>query len=375
MGASSREYPADQGKGKQRLQVLYRKHREAIRTKLRVSGVVGADIDELFQSVFSIAVRRVAMVPVDEDEAKYWLLDVARKQAANFHRLYRHAYEVVDTEVVEGAAADPDEDTEEVFAQRDLVRETTARLSPEDKEILLRHDVAGETLAELAKWLKLTKSGAHARLELARHRFAEAFEMVQEERELGVLPLLLAVWQGVRAFFSTSVRDVEWGELWLGRRWLRKLKTFLGDGFRLGLGPMVMGPVTAVLLFAITPRVAADGRNKEAPSNGDGRPGRLSPQDTEQPISVEAGKSDVDVVGPGTGFLEIPDAGIPDPDLDAYNHILGMGPRAEKLHHITLYLETYPHGRFRKKLQVLERRLRAEEQPKKSTSDVGPKKR
>src|SRR5690348_6306235 len=111
VGASSREHAAHQRRvrGQQRVRMLYEKHQDAVRARLRVAGIQGADLDELFQAVFSVVCRRLSIVPLDDEEAKYWLLDVARKQAANFRRLYRHIYEVVSTEIVEAAPEDPDE--------------------------------------------------------------------------------------------------------------------------------------------------------------------------------------------------------------------------------------------------------------------------
>src|SRR5689334_20757026 len=141
VGASSREHAAHRPKGRQRVRMLFEKHQEAVRARLRVAGIQGADLDELFQAVFSVACRRISIVPANDEEAKYWLLDVARKQAANFRRLYRHVYEVVNTEIVEAAPEDPDEDTEQSMALRDAVRQAAAQLSEEDREILLRHDV------------------------------------------------------------------------------------------------------------------------------------------------------------------------------------------------------------------------------------------
>jgi RNA polymerase sigma-70 factor (ECF subfamily) len=174
------------------LQETYDAHGEAVRTKLRKLGVSGPDLNEMVQTVFSVAQRRRKEMPRDKNGARRWLLDVARKHAANWHRLYRHYYETLDApEIIENALARP-EDPEREFAIIDVVQKTMSRLSPEDQEVLILHDIDGASLRQIAEMLNLTKSGVHVRLTRARERFLEVYERLQRQHRF-YLPLLAAL--------------------------------------------------------------------------------------------------------------------------------------------------------------------------------------
>jgi len=148
---------------------LFRAHEAAVRAKLRSLCGDGPEVDDLLQNVFIIAHRRYAKVPKAPELANAWLLEAARKQAANWHRLFRHTYEVIDLNAVLVAVAEP-EDPEAHAALCDLVRRALRELDPADRELLVRHHVEGETCAELAAWLGLSRAGAGARLHAAEKR-------------------------------------------------------------------------------------------------------------------------------------------------------------------------------------------------------------
>jgi RNA polymerase sigma-70 factor, ECF subfamily len=163
---------------------LYVKYAEAVRAKLRRRGIEGVDLDELVQDVFCIAARRHKKIPKDNEGARRWLLDTARKHSANWHRLYRHIYETFDNEQIKRVPAPP-EDTEGYLMVRDLVRQTMLRLDPIDREILARHDIDGESLQEISRWLGMTKSGAHVRLQGARERLRSQIERLGRGNSFG----------------------------------------------------------------------------------------------------------------------------------------------------------------------------------------------
>ena len=203
----------------------------------------------MVQTVYAVANRRVATIPKDDEGSRRWLLDAARKHAANWHRLYRHTYETFDFEAIDRATSEP-ENPETYLELRDLVRRTGMRLDPVDREILLRHDLDGESLQEIARWLGLTKSGAHVRLTQARDRFATAFEHVQRKPDKSRGLLLLP------ALFVDMVRGVcsSWLELLHApSRW--RYFDRLGSLFSSPLqrAQMLSGPVAAVVLAASCP--------------------------------------------------------------------------------------------------------------------------
>jgi RNA polymerase sigma-70 factor (ECF subfamily) len=145
---------------------LFRAHAEAVRAKLRSLCGDGPEVDDLLQNVFVIAHRKYAKAPKTPELARAWLLETARKQAANWHRLFRHTYEVLDVDAVLVATAEP-EDSEAHAALCDLVRRALCDLEEDECELLVRHHVLGETCAELAVWLGLSRAGAGARLQAA----------------------------------------------------------------------------------------------------------------------------------------------------------------------------------------------------------------
>jgi RNA polymerase sigma-70 factor (ECF subfamily) len=148
---------------------LFRAHAEAVRARLRSLCGDGPEVEDLLQNVFVTVHRKYAKVPGAPELARAWLLETARKQAANWHRLYRHTYEVLDLDAVQVAVAEP-EDPEAHAALCNLVQRALCELDEDERELLVRHHVLGETCAELAAWLGLSKAGAGARLQAAEER-------------------------------------------------------------------------------------------------------------------------------------------------------------------------------------------------------------
>ncbi|MDI1479868.1 sigma-70 family RNA polymerase sigma factor [Polyangium sp. y55x31] len=167
---------------KPRVQVLYELFLGEVRERLGSLGLYGDDLDELVQIVFTVANRRAAVIPRNDETARRWLMEVARKQVSNYRKLYRHAYEVLDPEAIADAVAEP-QDPEQYHATIALVQAATRLMPAEEREILLRHDVEGETLHEIAKWLGLKKSGAHVRVQQARARFVEKLALVEAQKK------------------------------------------------------------------------------------------------------------------------------------------------------------------------------------------------
>jgi RNA polymerase sigma-70 factor (ECF subfamily) len=163
---------------------LYREHHKAVRSTFRRLGVDGAEADDLVQNVFVVAQRRIAKLPKDAEGAKRWLLDTARKHAANWHRLFRHQYEVLgwDEPLDEIEVAAEPANPEAHLALRDLVRRAIGKLAKHDREILVRHLVEGESLEELAKQFSRSKSGAHVRVERAAARVRMLVSRYESER-------------------------------------------------------------------------------------------------------------------------------------------------------------------------------------------------
>jgi RNA polymerase sigma factor (sigma-70 family) len=153
--------------------------RQSVRDRLRLAGVENrADVEELSQSVFSIALRRHRLVPRELEAAGHWVLAVAVKIAANHQRLFRHRCEVQDNAAMDRAIAEPI-DPEAALMRRILVHESARALDTTQREILEHYYIEGDSLETLATMLGLSKSGAHVRLGQAAARLKA---MIAEQR-------------------------------------------------------------------------------------------------------------------------------------------------------------------------------------------------
>jgi RNA polymerase sigma factor (sigma-70 family) len=166
-----------------RVGALFKEHRKSVKAILRRVGVDGPEVDDLVQNVFVVAQRRIAKLPKDAEEAERWILDVARKQAANWRRLYRHHYEVLGgDELIAEAVAEP-ADPEAHLVLRDRVWRALGKLDASERRILIGHHLGGETMEELGELLGLTKSGAYARLQRAEKRMRKLLSRYGEAGE------------------------------------------------------------------------------------------------------------------------------------------------------------------------------------------------
>jgi RNA polymerase sigma-70 factor, ECF subfamily len=146
---------------------LCKAHEKEVKSTLRRFGARGAEANDLVQNVFLAAHLRLAKLPKDAEDARLWLLDTARKLAANWRRLSRHRYEVLGCdELVRVAVAEP-EDPEVHLALRDLVLRALDQLDEPERRILVAHHVSGKSLSELREECGVTRSGAHAQLRRA----------------------------------------------------------------------------------------------------------------------------------------------------------------------------------------------------------------
>ena len=160
---------------------LYKEHGALVRSVLRRMGANAAELPDLVQNVFAAAHRRRAKLPQDAEGARRWLLDAARKLAANWRRLLRHHHELLGhPELLRNAPAEP-VDPEAHLVLRDLLFRALGKLDASERRILVLHHLHGEPLGELGKQLGLTKSGAHVRLQEAEKRMRTLVRRYESE--------------------------------------------------------------------------------------------------------------------------------------------------------------------------------------------------
>jgi RNA polymerase sigma factor (sigma-70 family) len=136
-----------------------------------------AEAEDAVAETFLVAWRRLDELP---DEAKPWLLGVARRVLANQRRAAgrRHAL----TERVADTAT-----SEQEPARRPAVLQALARLSDSDREVLLLVAWDGLSIREAATALRCTRTATKVRLHRARHRFRAELQRLERNRTGGLV--------------------------------------------------------------------------------------------------------------------------------------------------------------------------------------------
>jgi RNA polymerase sigma-70 factor, ECF subfamily len=129
------------------------------------------DADDAVAETFLVAWRRLDDVP---DDAKPWLLGVARRVLANQRRAARRRDALYDRAAASLTATGDAVDTQ--------VLQALAPLSERDREILLLAAWEGLTMAEAAVVLGCSRAAAKVRLHRAKHRLREELARLQGER-------------------------------------------------------------------------------------------------------------------------------------------------------------------------------------------------
>lgn len=149
--------------GDREIAALFIRGRRNVRAVLRRKGIRGRDVDDLTHEVFVRALESTGVT-------LGWLCETARRVAANHRRLHRHVVEVLNPKAIDEAPAPPEDGEARVAVRRAL-----EFVEPEERDLLVRFGLLGEVLTEIAPGMRLSKSGAHVRLEKARGRFRERF--------------------------------------------------------------------------------------------------------------------------------------------------------------------------------------------------------
>ncbi|WP_336029039.1 RNA polymerase sigma factor [Geodermatophilus sp. FMUSA9-8] len=147
---------------------MYRAHHAAVCRYVarRLGPADDAEVRDVAAEVFTTAWRRRSAVP---PEPLPWLYGVARRVLANERRGSQRRRRLADRLLTQAP-----EPTSPVDADRPLVLDALARLSPTDREVLAL--AAWEELgpAEIAVVLRCSRSAAAMRLHRARVRLREA---------------------------------------------------------------------------------------------------------------------------------------------------------------------------------------------------------
>lgn len=155
---------------------------ERLRAFVRARVPTAADADDVVQDVL---LRVVASRREQEELDSPWafLRTVAHSALVDFHRSRAREHAALDAELV--LDREPDDDADLAACVRQLLVE----LDGDDRALLERVDVQGESQAALARELSLSPSGMKSRVQRARARLRdELFRRCRIECGLGGLP-------------------------------------------------------------------------------------------------------------------------------------------------------------------------------------------
>jgi RNA polymerase sigma-70 factor (ECF subfamily) len=140
---------------------------ERLRSYVRRRVATSSDADDVVQTAL---LRLLESEAVSSDSsAQAWLLAAARNAIADHHRARARSGEpLTEPEAVPGTEPDEASDITECLAP------VLAALAEDDRALLRRVDVEGDSQAELARELGLSVSGLKSRVQRARERLRKA---------------------------------------------------------------------------------------------------------------------------------------------------------------------------------------------------------
>lgn len=148
---------------------LFTQFREQLRGFVRRRVASDADADDVTQDVLT---RLVQHGPPADGSVHAWLYAVARNVIIDRSRTRRDPVKLDVVELPE--PPQPADGAERELAR--CLRPMMASLSADDREVLERVDLNGDSQADLARELGLSMSGAKSRVQRARQRLRAALE-------------------------------------------------------------------------------------------------------------------------------------------------------------------------------------------------------
>lgn len=141
----------------------------AVKRWARCNGAPGAAVDDVVSEVFSVAWRRLDIVPGERFAAERWLFAVARRALSNERRSMAREARRIERAGQQRRADAPAADGR-TGAERMLLLQAWWSLPPEDAEILRLVGWKGLGLDQLADRLGCRRGAAAMRLSRARRR-------------------------------------------------------------------------------------------------------------------------------------------------------------------------------------------------------------
>jgi RNA polymerase sigma-70 factor (ECF subfamily) len=168
---------APQADDRERFRASYVQHRDAV-WKFFIRRLGDVDLaDDLTSEVFVVAWRRRQHAPTNE---LAWLYGVARKVLSDDRRAARRRASL-DAKLASHLVPESSRPADASVAMDSVCAEALARLSGEERELLVLAAWEGLSAAELAVVLDCRPSTARVRLHRARRRFAQHLNRLGHE--------------------------------------------------------------------------------------------------------------------------------------------------------------------------------------------------
>jgi len=191
-------------------EAFYAKHVTLARQWACKMGMSDADAEDVAQDVLVSAHRHFASI--EPDKRRSWLFTAVMREGINQQRKRRRrAAAAAPLCPLEQGAQEPTP-TPRIMALETL-RAAFDALSDEEREVLVRHEIDGETLEVIARALRISRNTAQARVAAARTRFRERVDKLgglpEDEQTLvyAIFPFLLLATIEERAMPCRVPRD------------------------------------------------------------------------------------------------------------------------------------------------------------------------
>lgn len=148
---------------------------------LRRLGAQPVEAQDLTQDVFVVACRRWSDYQPDRP-LRPWLAGIAHRVARDYFRRYRRRELATEQIEQEDVAPGPEDQLSSSRARR-LALQALAQLPEHHRAILVRHELEGLNIREIAEETSVPFFTAAARLRRARLRFAAAVKQLQARRD------------------------------------------------------------------------------------------------------------------------------------------------------------------------------------------------
>jgi RNA polymerase sigma-70 factor, ECF subfamily len=161
---------------------LFELEGDYVARSLRRLGIRASDIEDATHEVFVAVHAHLADYDVSRP-IRPWLFAFAYRVACNEKRRPHHRMDLRDELPDVPDARETADDLLEAAERRDLLLDALGALTPEKRAVVVRHDVDGVAVPEIATALSIPLNTAYSRLRVGREELTRAVHRLRERRE------------------------------------------------------------------------------------------------------------------------------------------------------------------------------------------------